>query len=128
MPGGASAVRPEFEHEPEGFLEGVRIAVRDLSAKILRRPSDEGEADVSSRNREPEHFEPRGYSVTVDARPYEGIDGRWLIGDVTVRVCFYCSTSTHLLQWPDECAFDSALEASRAAYEEAHRWAERRYG
>ena len=73
-------------------------------------------------------FEPRSYSITVCAHPYERIDGRWVIGDVTVRVCFQCSASTHVLEWPEGSSYESATEAARVAYEEAHRWAELRYG
>jgi len=69
----------------------------------------------------------RPYSVTVDAEPYERSDGHWVIGEVRVRVCFQCSSTTHVLCWPDACAFVSAVDASRAAYLESMNWARGRY-
>ena len=73
-------------------------------------------------------YEPRSYSVTVEARPSEGDDGAWRIGEVTVRVKFYCSAATHVLRWPDDHVFTSAADAAREAYVEGLHWARARYG
>ena len=73
-------------------------------------------------------FEPRRYSVTVDAHPHERGDGEWVVGDTTVRIRFYCSATTHVLRWPDHCTFASRIDAERDAYVAGVRWARARYG
>jgi hypothetical protein len=73
-------------------------------------------------------YEPRSYSVTVEARPSQDDCGRWRVGDVTVRVKFYCSAATHVLRWPDDHFFDNAADAAREAYVEGLHWARARYG
>ena len=73
-------------------------------------------------------FEPKRYSVTVEARPTQRADGYWVIGDATVRIRFYCSAATHVLSWPDYFTFRSRAEAERDAYTIGVSWARERYG
>jgi hypothetical protein len=64
----------------------------------------------------------------VEAEPQDRGDGRWVIGDATVRIRFYCSAATHVLSWPDYLTFRSRGDAERDAYVAGVRWARERYG